>query len=85
MRLVVQITNVATGQTRDYGSTVEPDWVENLPYLWSEGNYGCDCNRELFWHRAENEAEPDDLVCGDNERFTIGAATLDGKPFDLAY
>lgn len=28
------------------------DGREFNDYIWREGNYGCDCNRELFWERA---------------------------------
>ena len=37
-------------------------------FMWADGNYACDCNRELFWLRAGGEAREDSLErasCGD--------------------
>lgn len=67
-RYRVTITNVATGETR---SAVEehPD-DETAVFLWTEGNFGCDCNRALDFARWGGEPEPDDPPCGE-ERFTV--------------
>jgi len=86
MILAVKITKVETGETRTYTTEVDPQYVDNQPYMWREGNYSCDCNRELFWHRAAGEDDPDidEQQCGDDKRYTIERmAELDGKPFDL--
>jgi hypothetical protein len=32
-----------------------PPWGDSDEYIWSDGNYGCDCNREIFWCRATGE------------------------------
>lgn len=39
-------------------------------FIWEEGNYACDCNRELFFYRAKNIEEPEDTECGE-ERFSV--------------
>ena len=48
----VRITKNDTGEVREY---VDPDGSETVPFMWSEGNYTCDCNREIFFKRARNE------------------------------
>lgn len=34
-------------------------------YIWSEGNFSCDCNRGIFFAEAEGELNPD-RDCGDD-------------------
>lgn len=53
-----------------YKYEVEPD-----DYLWSEGNYSCDCNRSLFFHDWN---EPEKRECGDSE-FSIRISDMTGK------
>ena len=40
------------------------EWEDNedghTEFLWSDGNYACDCNRQLFWNRIA--AEPDESL-----------------------
>lgn len=49
----------------DHNSLLDPG------FAWTEGNYGCDCNRELFFCRAADEDEPDEPECGDAVRFKM--------------
>lgn len=35
-------------------------------YMWTEGNYGCDCNKRLFMARAQGREEPDPNPCGES-------------------
>jgi len=45
-------------------------WVEGSgpnTYIWDEGNFACDCNRKLFFCRAGNEDEPEEIPCGDGK------------------
>ena len=32
-------------------------------WIWEEGNFSCDCNRYLFYQRAKNLEEYDDIDC----------------------
>lgn len=57
----VQIRRNADGVIRNHQETLP--W--NGPYIWEDGNYGCDCNRSLFFARAANEPEPEEPECGD--------------------
>ena len=33
-------------------------------YIWSDGSYGCDCNRSIFFNRAGGDPEGDE-PCGE--------------------
>lgn len=49
-------------------------------FNWEEGNYACDCNRELFFERAKgNDPYLDSTHCSEN-RFSI--EYLDDKQLD---
>ena len=60
----VEIISVADGSLRKYH---DPDaWDDISEYMWSDGNYGCDCNRSLFFARAAG-IEPEHAdKCGDS-------------------
>ncbi len=51
-----------------------------LRYLWSDGSYGCDCNRRLLWIRHVEGREPDleEGSCG-HERYRARIVTADGR------
>ena len=42
----------------------EADLLETIEYMFTEGNYSCDCNLRLFVARA-NRALEEDFPCGD--------------------
>lgn len=69
---LIKIKRNSDGVVREYKD--EYTWNE---YLWSEGNFGCDCNRALFFARAVGEDDPD-RECGDTE-FSIEIFDDDGK------
>lgn len=50
-------------------------------FWWTEGNMGCDCNRELEWRRAKDEEIPDDFdyECGDGRFSVLYAELPDGE------
>ena len=43
----VNIRDRTTGFVRPH--EVEFDWDDNQKWLWTEGNFGCDCNRRIFF------------------------------------
>lgn len=45
--------------------------VPSFPYMWEEGNYGCDCNRSTFIQQQCDPAFPL-MECGE----TIALASL---------
>jgi hypothetical protein len=54
-----------------------PDELERLVYyMWTDGNYGCDCNRILFMGLDDPDSE-DFPPCGDTVKLL--SLTLDGK------
>ena len=61
----------ATGEGRWFES--ETPWSEGCEYLWTEGNFGCDCNRALFFY--DWGAEADNYGCGD-AAFSVPYAEL---------
>lgn len=56
---------------------------DNSDFIWSDGNYACDCNRHLFFERAVGkEPDWDDGVnepgCG-MKAYNIRIFDMDGK------
>lgn len=69
---VVKIQDNTTGEVATYIDEFgSPD---SDPFMWEDGNYSCDCNRLLFFHRGQGMPEDQvrelDLICG-HERFTV--------------
>jgi len=67
---VVHIRDNETGEVRQYED--EQIWRDGdvCAFIWSEGNFGCDCNRQLFFWRAAGEPEHDDYECG-HSKFSV--------------
>ena len=55
----VTITETATGKTKRIDS-------ELSEFMWTEGNYSCDCNRHNIFHDVFEGTD-----CGDDMRYTI--------------
>lgn len=71
-RIIAHIRNNATGEVRlDPHNIHFYDDGEPGTYIWEEGNFSCDCNRELFFARAGDEDDDLDGPCGDQERFSV--------------
>jgi hypothetical protein len=54
-------------------------WDDHSEFMWSDdGNYGCDCNRELVWHRVTDPeyGGDDEVRCG-TPRFKVLEFTLE--------
>lgn len=65
MKVVARIKRQSDGAVAEH----ETDWGDgfdpsNAEYMWTDGNYGCNCNRQLFFARARGEAEDNELICG---------------------
>lgn len=75
MSYKVAIRNNLTGEVRVHNDKYE--WGESSDFLWTEGNYGCDCNRHLFFERTGGR-EPDDTEDGCSSwRYTIDYVELE--------
>ncbi len=82
----VHIKNNKTGEIRQH---IEKDenWFDGSDFMWTEGNYSCDCNRALYFARANGSddelAEGQD--CGDNEAYSIPFVILkDGTKITIS-
>ena len=58
----VLLRNNVTGEERFIDS--DSEWDDVHEFLWTEGNFGCDCNRALFFARAGGEEDPLGPICG---------------------
>ena len=69
----IRITQTETGETADV-HTPGKTWEEEEWY-WTEGNFGCDCNRVLLFYEygkgREATEEEADVFCKDDEKYTI--------------
>lgn len=70
-----------TGEERwfDY----DQEWGDASDFLWTDGNYACDCNRADFFARAGGETPTDDSPCGDTRFAAICAELPDGTRHEL--
>lgn len=79
--VIVRIKDTQTGQISQHEDYVlaEPGKPAEL-FIWEEGNYACDCNRELFHRRALDEDFDEEAVrcnTGPN-RFLVQIVTKHG-------
>lgn len=85
--IAVHLLDTQTGERAVYQTTqyADMDYEGGVfnPFWWEEGNGSCDCNRELFFRRARDEDEPDEVTCGDR-RFRI-ERILHGETGELLY
>lgn len=61
---MIYITDNTTGESRLHTE----DWHDD--FIWSEGNFACDCNRALFFARAGGEDDTDKTPCGES-RYSV--------------
>lgn len=86
MKYEAHITKAETGETRISHKQLDDPTYENgseypdgFLYIWEEGNYCCDCNRELFWLRAGKSHEKHEAhVKCSNGRFKV-RLVVEGK------
>jgi hypothetical protein len=87
----LDIRRNADGVVRRHPSTWEwdADGEGSPDYIWRDGNYGCDCNRHLFFIRCfGNPAVYEHTGCGET-RYSVrltaaGSGTVlyqDGEPW----
>ena len=50
---------------------IAPPWKDEatlfraIEFIYTDGNFSCDCNKALFLARAAQEEEPEETKCGD--------------------
>lgn len=64
-RYDVQMRDNLTGEERLV--PMEMEWHDSSLFWWTDGNFGCDCNRGIVF--AGDDDAADDVPCGDT-RFT---------------
>lgn len=62
--MFVEIRRNSDGLVRKYHDPNLVWYDDGSRYIWSEGNFSCDCNRALFFACAADEEDPD-TPCGD--------------------
>lgn len=76
VKVIVHVKRLADGEVRRYHTwdIYDPDDGDfPNPYMYEEGNYSCDCNRHLFFHRAMSAEPEEDVPCGD-ELYAVNVA-----------
>ncbi|CAN5816701.1 hypothetical protein BH20PSE1_BH20PSE1_01400 [soil metagenome] len=64
----VLLRNNQTGEERWFQDPLP--WEDHTEFMWTEGNYACDCNRHLSFERAGGREPADEEgKCG-TERYT---------------
>ena len=62
------------------------DHARSIYYMWTDGNYGCDCNRKLFIERVYDDVpwevdEEEFPSCG--KEITLVSLTIDDQTWDM--
>lgn len=81
--LTFHIRDNATGHVREHRDDYEDSSA--VEYLWTDGNFGCDCNRHLFFCRAGGEEASEDVECGTERYSLVKVETKDGADLTAAF
>lgn len=77
--LSIHLRNNQTGEERQ-NLEKNLDWRGD--FIWKDGNFACDCNREMFWLQAigvDTDAMDDEEFQCSHCRYTIWIIDEDGK------
>src|SRR5262245_21297896 len=77
VNVIVHVRRIADGEVRQYKSWEIYDAEDGdtpSDFMDAEGNYSCDCNRHLFFHRAAGVEPEDDVECGDRVLYEVNVA-----------
>jgi hypothetical protein len=79
MGYTVTMRKNETGEVRAIDQDLE--WHDSSLYWWTDGNFGCDCNRHIHWLYAEGKRpeDIDDIDCGDTRYTVLYADFPDGS------
>lgn len=79
MNYKAHITKIETKET--VSVDMEFPWEEGSMYWWTDGNFGCDCNRQIQFEHAKGKEYPE-IECGCSEgRFSVEIELEDGRRF----
>ena len=70
INVVAYIRENKTGKVVEYNSP-QPEEPNLCYYIWSDGNFSCDCNRSLFFSNNKVDSE-----CG-NEKYSVNVFNKD--------
>lgn len=73
----IWIKNNLTGEIRCHENN-----FEFFEYIWSEGNYSCDCNRHLFFNRVLDPDFDEEFTCGESVYSIVDIQLPDGSRTD---
>lgn len=80
MSWVLVLKDLKTGETQDID--LGGAWTDPVTeYCWTEGNFACDCNRHLFFMRAQGIEPPEDedRPCGDDQYIIVEVRGPNGE------
>jgi len=82
MKYSVVMTNNLTNETRTIALPDSYEWEDyHCFWMWSEGNWGCDCNRRIVW---DGEYDHDkDYPCTDTIFSISGFILEDGTEIEF--
>ena len=91
LHLIIHLHDTLTGEAAIWRTTetrqeteTREEQVGLIRYMWSDGNYGCDCNRRLFLDRAQGrEVEVGAYPC--SERRVVVDCIMDDETGELLY
>lgn len=77
----VSLTHVPSGETVEFTETWDypnytrgEDWETDPVFLWADGNYSCNCNRDVVFQQAkgvENYDHGDDKGCVEFDEYRV--------------
>jgi len=72
LKYSLELIRVADGARVTLHEETTQEYRESTEFVWSEGNFACDCNRAALFARARNEdtEHPVDLPCS-NDKYHI--------------
>lgn len=69
LKVQISITRISDGKNVTYwddeGLYQDEDY--DGTFIWEDGNFSCDCNRSIFFHKALGGLEEIETVCGDTQ------------------
>ena len=85
MRYTFEIQDTQTNEARKYRDDFDWEDEGHMLFMFRDGNYSCDCNRELFFQRAAGEPETDldEVSCGDGRYVIARALREDGSSVEI--
>ncbi len=72
MKIFVYLKDIITGKSAIYEDEFANDYpLDAIEFMYSEGNYCCDCNRSLFLAKALGEEDLDLRCCDIDGKYRI--------------